>query len=373
MPKRIIDGEALWTSQKLKNVPYEYRLHYAMWIPLAEANGCFEASVPLIKSKVYSFLFPDIELQTIEDILTSFCRVGLINLYNARGKKWGFFVGIDKPGRLPSKKHLDRYQNLPPGPMDIKSVPESPGPGEDKTQTKPIQNQTKPFGHSPGLEYDENQKKDLYSEEEMSSLIKEIRGICIKYFGAYEPLKQMGDPTVEVLNEYAEAFGRQFVIDSFEDFIKTQGSDIGPYPIRKFLHYAPDIFKGKKIFKPDDMLQNLLEKIIRISGSDVTFSAAQLGAVKDLLDKYGEKDFLLAYRDFYSRIQGDDFQLKNAGKQWAERGEQFIMNLNIARERQQERNILAGKLEKLGREQVDKVRQEREKKEKEEMETEVPI
>lgn len=40
MPRRIVDGEALWTSGKLRRVePEKFRLHCANWLPMAEANG----------------------------------------------------------------------------------------------------------------------------------------------------------------------------------------------------------------------------------------------------------------------------------------------------------------------------------------------
>jgi len=116
MPKRLIDGEAFWLSEKVKLLPKEYRLHYAAWIPLAEANGVFEASVSQIYTRVYSFLRPDFGPKQVSSLLAAFVRVGLIKLFKADGKTWGFFIGMDKEGRLPSISHLNRYKNLPPNP-----------------------------------------------------------------------------------------------------------------------------------------------------------------------------------------------------------------------------------------------------------------
>lgn len=131
MPKRVVDGEALWLSEKVKTLPEEYRMHYANWIPLAEANGVFEASVDRVYARVYSFLMPSISKKKVRGILDAFIRVGLIRVWSEGGKTWGYFVGIEKTGRLPSLKHLDRYTNLPPAP-----------PSEDESGINPGQSGT---------------------------------------------------------------------------------------------------------------------------------------------------------------------------------------------------------------------------------------
>lgn len=109
MPKRIVDGEALWTSEKLAQIqPEKFRAEYANWIPLAEVNGAFEASPRLIWHRVYSFNRPDITVDTVQEILNEFTRVKLVTTWNADGKAWGYFNGIEKPGRLPASSQLLR-------------------------------------------------------------------------------------------------------------------------------------------------------------------------------------------------------------------------------------------------------------------------
>ena len=45
MPKRVVDGEAVWTSRKLKMIEPEWvRGEYTNLLPLALANGVFEES-----------------------------------------------------------------------------------------------------------------------------------------------------------------------------------------------------------------------------------------------------------------------------------------------------------------------------------------
>src|SRR5216684_8120477 len=118
MNKRILDGAALWKSDKLARIQPEWmRAEYANWIPLALANGVFEADTRRIWATVYSYNRPDISFEDAEEMKREFCRVGLLFLWpdEESGKVWAYFVGIDRPGRLPSRSRLDR-KHEPIGP-----------------------------------------------------------------------------------------------------------------------------------------------------------------------------------------------------------------------------------------------------------------
>ncbi len=119
MNKRILDGAALWKSDKINRIQPEWmRAEYANWIPLALANGSFEADTRRIWASIYSYNRPDISFENAEEIKREFCRVGLLFLWpdEASGKTWGYFTGIEKPGRLPAKSRLDK-KHEPIGPM----------------------------------------------------------------------------------------------------------------------------------------------------------------------------------------------------------------------------------------------------------------
>ena len=101
----------MWKSDKIARVqPEQIRAEYANWIPLALANGSFEADTRRIWATVYSYNRPDISFDDAEEIKKEFCRVGLLFLWpdKASGKIWGYFTGIEKPGRLPPKSRLDK-------------------------------------------------------------------------------------------------------------------------------------------------------------------------------------------------------------------------------------------------------------------------
>lgn len=116
MNKRILDGAALWKSDKLARILPEWmRAEYPSWIPLALANGSFEADTRRIWATVYSYNRPDISFDDAEEIKREFCRVGMLFLWPDEGKVWGYFTGIEKPGRLPAKSRLDK-KHEPIGP-----------------------------------------------------------------------------------------------------------------------------------------------------------------------------------------------------------------------------------------------------------------
>jgi hypothetical protein len=112
MPKRIVDGDALWRSDKLAQVqPPSFRGEYANLIPLALADGTFECTARRVWADVYSYNRPDITIETVEQILDEFERVGLLER-KANGKVWGKWVGIDS--RLPPESHRSRYKSGAP-------------------------------------------------------------------------------------------------------------------------------------------------------------------------------------------------------------------------------------------------------------------
>jgi hypothetical protein len=113
MPKRLVDGDAVWTSNKLANVkPFWFRAEYTNMLPLALADGTFECQPDLVWMRVYAFNRPDINSQDVAAILEEFARVGMLFRWIDldTGKQWGFWIGIDKDGRLPADSLIDRHR-----------------------------------------------------------------------------------------------------------------------------------------------------------------------------------------------------------------------------------------------------------------------
>ena len=102
MNKRILDGAALWKSDKLARIQPEWmRPEYANWIPLALANGVFEADTRRIWATVYSYNRPEITFEDAEEI------VGRLEPYCA-----GFLCTyVDKEGMMQGTD-LDWFRRL---------------------------------------------------------------------------------------------------------------------------------------------------------------------------------------------------------------------------------------------------------------------
>ena len=120
MPKRILDGEGVWRSDKLARVePSWMRAEYANLIPLALANGVFEANPRRIWSQAYSYNRTDITLSDVEKILNEFERVKLLFRWSDEaGKVWGYWIGIEKPGRLPGQSRWGKNEAIGPSPPE---------------------------------------------------------------------------------------------------------------------------------------------------------------------------------------------------------------------------------------------------------------
>lgn len=112
MPKRIIDGDSLWVSEKLSTVPERYRVEYAWILPLAQVNGCFECSPMLVWRTCYSALRTDWRQEDVAVMLDEFEKAKMLFRWKVDGKTFGFFIGAQKEGRLPSPS--DRVRSAKP-------------------------------------------------------------------------------------------------------------------------------------------------------------------------------------------------------------------------------------------------------------------
>lgn len=112
MPKRLIDGEALWGSTKLAECPEWMIPEYAWFYPLADSKGCFELTNPRVILFQVGAIRPHLTLDVVKQILNAFHHHGLLFLWSEGSKTFGYWTGSDQPGRLPKPSHRDRYTNV---------------------------------------------------------------------------------------------------------------------------------------------------------------------------------------------------------------------------------------------------------------------
>ncbi len=95
-------------SEKLTTVPEKFRGEFGWVLPLAQVNGCFECTPMLVWRTCYSGVRPDWSVADVSAMLDEFEKAKMLFRFQADGKTYGFFVGIQKEGRLP--KPSDRVK-----------------------------------------------------------------------------------------------------------------------------------------------------------------------------------------------------------------------------------------------------------------------
>lgn len=298
MPKRIVDGEALWTSTKLRRVsPPEFRFHYANWLPLAEANGVFEADFDVIWSKIYAPLSPDLCTETVRKIFEEFVRVGLVAPFEDAGKVYGYFTGIDKPGRLPSEAHRARYKTLPPD-----------YPGQSGTGIMP-----EGFGIGLVLDRLGIGEEDMSLKNALTDKSREILGVRITN-------DDRNWPEVKAL---ARVYGEDTVVDKFEVWAKTL-TQVPNYPLSGFVRVADALLAGKKLAGVSPEVGSLINELAVISDNRVIFNNNQKAVLSELLQTHLPADIKSAFAEFWGNIENDDFAVRQAAKTFVEAAEQLL-------------------------------------------------
>jgi len=119
MPKRVIDFEAMWASDKLARCAAWAQAEYAWLYGLADASGSFElTNLRVIWGRVAA-IRENLSLERLEQVFAEFCDKGLLFVWEENGKKYGHWTNCEKPGRLPrASRRSTRYEKVfaPPVP-----------------------------------------------------------------------------------------------------------------------------------------------------------------------------------------------------------------------------------------------------------------
>jgi len=114
MPKREIDFDAMWGSDKLASCAEWAQVEYAWLYGLADASGCFElTNLRVIWGRVAAIRC-NLSLERLEQILHEFRDKGLLFVLEEHGKRYGHWTGSDVPGRLPAPSWRVRLERLAP-------------------------------------------------------------------------------------------------------------------------------------------------------------------------------------------------------------------------------------------------------------------
>jgi len=114
MPKRVIDFDAMWASDKIAACAEWAQAEYAWLYGMADCAGCFElTNLRVIWGRVAA-IRRSFSMERLEQVLDEFQDKGLLFVWNESGKRYGHWTGSDVPGRLPPPSWRNRLERLAP-------------------------------------------------------------------------------------------------------------------------------------------------------------------------------------------------------------------------------------------------------------------
>ncbi len=114
MPKRVIDFDAMWGSDKLASCAAWAQAEYAWLYGLADASGCFElTNLRVIWGRVAA-VRANLTIERLEQVFVEFQDKGLLFVWEHEGKRYGHWTGSDVPGRLPAPSWRARLEKFAP-------------------------------------------------------------------------------------------------------------------------------------------------------------------------------------------------------------------------------------------------------------------
>ena len=112
MPKRVLDFDAMWGSDKLAACAAWAQAEYAWLYGLADASGCFElTNLRVIWGRVAA-IRGNLTIERLEQVFAEFQDKGLLFVWEHEGKRYAHWTGSDVPGRLPPpswRMRLERF------------------------------------------------------------------------------------------------------------------------------------------------------------------------------------------------------------------------------------------------------------------------
>lgn len=161
------------------------------------------------------------------------------------------------------------------------------------------------------------------------SIVKKIRKTCILTLGS-QP--ERWDDTWDQVKELTDVYGERKVSDTFDEWAETRKGDIIARPIGEFLKVAPGLLSGITSVKPNPALSSLLNDLAYSTDNNVVFDKEQQATIARLLSEHGPDDIRAAFKEFYGRIEGDDYAVRRAAKTFVETSDQLLYGIKRRRD-----------------------------------------
>jgi hypothetical protein len=113
MPSRVIDGDKMHQSDKIAALPGWAQPEYPWIYPLADANGVLElTNLRAVYARAYA-IRSRFSFAKFTKLIQLFNKsVGLLFIWEADGKRYGYWTGAERRGRLPSLSTRARYNPI---------------------------------------------------------------------------------------------------------------------------------------------------------------------------------------------------------------------------------------------------------------------
>jgi len=315
VPKRVVDGEGIWGSDKILRLSTEFQPEYANLLPLAEANGVFEVNPHKVWSRVYAYNRRNVTVEWVQELLNELVEVGLLLIWEDNGKVWGFWDGNEKAGRLPKESEQKKYKNLPPNPPKNLSevsaetqrrlsgfsaeLPLNLPPRFGMVSNVMVSIGTDPAGLGSNFSNPEN-GQDCEEDVNLKRFKDEMATIGVNH--GFK-VKAYDDAWAE-LKTLTTAHGSQAVLNDFDEFLsESEGEEFPKGVLQKYQYIAADRLLGNsptsaKAEIKSPAVTDLCRELTYMSDGVISFIDKQKIKLAELLKDWTVDEIKAVFREW---------------------------------------------------------------------------
>jgi len=313
----IIDPDGLFQGDRLVRCSDKARLLWPYFYTASNSLGRIELNYRKLYAQVFGNFRQPLTEQEFLEVIAEYHRHFLLFLYEYEGSMWGQWDT--------DRRFLPTYQSV----KDKKS----PAPPESEfalyrttyknSKKLPELSEKISLGIGVGVEIGEGfgigkgPLEKTENEENMSVMKKAMSTICLKVLGVRSEPEHWTDLWNEI-DELVDAYGKQAVLDKFEEWAKENRGFLREKPVSTFNKIAPGLLGG--IFSSDPS-EDLNPELTKLSTTlyqigEQAFVGKNRDCLALLLKNYSTGEIVSAYAEFVSGK--DDNDKKYAPKNFVE-------------------------------------------------------
>jgi hypothetical protein len=164
--------------------------------------------------------------------------------------------------------------------------------------------------------------KNTEKEEENMSLKSKIIDTARAKLRVRIPLS---DKAWADVSSAARVDGPDALIDAFSRFCDDNIGNPSAYPLSMFVRVMDGYIDGTFVQKADNRGEELAIQLLNIADdSRASFGKKDISGLTRLLEAHSPENITSAFKEYLAGIQGSDFHMDNAAKNFIERAEQLL-------------------------------------------------